>query len=687
MNIDNIYSREKTLKTEKEKIELSKYENVIPMFDIYNYSVQLINKNDVYNKLSNYHFRFIDQNIYNWLISKEKKLKEKRELIAEKHKILANVTKSIKFLNNYNFEILNDTSKKVLFKYSPQLGLNTTMCQRNSFNPYFKHLKPYYTKNELINLGKNMGLKIDLHIEDLLDPDVHYDICKKVSKNDVSNKVLFGHTKYIFENEGVYMIKYYSLYGSYFLNKMLRSSYENTKKIGNKSYPKILIDLSKNMQTLIKNAPEMDKDYFIYRFVTSDDYIKDLNIGDYFIDPGFVSATRDPFYNAGSSQIFGMILIKIHIPKGKKGVGLFVENFSHFVLEQEIIFNPFSKFKLISINKNFKYYHINKQFENRIQTKYEFIYEESLDQDINIPISTLPILDIDFINADIEGSSLLQKLEDLTNRFFNKNREIKINDIVFYYQWFDSYSEYSKFYQNKTKHGLNLVSYNSNVQPNLWIEFGENMFINYYNKFNQVTDLLKDDKIIDIVSKIAYKIGYKNAFISCNYVDFTRFKNNYPDATKKYLMSHSFCFDFYNYLKNGIKRFDEADQVHSIFSWWKLDMLKRKKVDILVKNDRSDWLNYILENNKITTCSDLYIIVIEKYFDKYLNLEKRLSLLYEKDTNPFILKYFELDTYQYLYNLNIIDETSFYNTDDVIKNIIYSKDDYMSIYREKQRSQ
>ena len=92
------------------------------------------------------------------------------------------------------------------------------------------------------------------------------------------------------------------------------------------------------------------------------------------MDNGFTSTTRDPFYSPGLNGNFGLILIKIKIPKNKKGVGLFIENFSLFPNEQEFLLYPYSKLKLISKNDNFKYYHTNKEFEKLIHVKYEFEY-------------------------------------------------------------------------------------------------------------------------------------------------------------------------------------------------------------------------------------------------------------------------------------------------------------------------
>ena len=62
-----------------------------------------------------------------------------------------------------------------------------------------------------------------------------------------------------------------------------------------------------------------------------------IKVGEKFIDKGFISTTRDPFYSPGIDGEFGLILLKINIPKNKKGVGLFIENFSMFPQEEEFL--------------------------------------------------------------------------------------------------------------------------------------------------------------------------------------------------------------------------------------------------------------------------------------------------------------------------------------------------------------
>jgi len=191
--------------------------------------------------------------------------------------------------------------------------------------------------------------------------------------------------------------------------------------------------------------------------------------------------------------------------------------------------------------------------------------------------------------------------------------------------------------------------------------------------------------LIDFISKFGHAFKYSHSYISCNYSDFSNFRNNYFEATQNYTKFSFFCLDFYNYLKKNIKRFHNNDYVDSVFSWWKLDVLKRKKITEIAKNDLSDWINEISNKEKITYCSELLIIVVEKYFHKYPNLEKRLSLLYEKNTNPFVLKFYKLNNLTYLHSNNYISEQSFYDNDEEIKKLIFSRDDYISIYGEVER--
>ena len=362
--IRRIFNLEIKLKNKEDKIKLSKYEDLIPMYDIYSQKIYPINKENVHTRLIEHHYRFINDEVYQWIQNLYNKY-SKDLILGPKFKYLIDI------MNNYNIPTLIETSYKTLYKYSPTLGLLVSICKRNSFNPYIYHLKPYYTKLELIKLGKNMNIiEENINRENLIEQPVHYEICKIVSNNDVSFNQIKKHHQYILDNNFISWICFYSFTGSFIFNNYLRNI-----KTNNKSSDYIHPIFYKGLETIIKymkDSPPLDNNYDIYRFVWDDSFIKELKEGDIFIDNGFTSTTRDPFYSPGLNGNFGLILIKIKISKNIKGMGLFIENFSLFPKEEEFLLPPYSKLKLISKNKNFKYYHTNPEFEKIINRKYEF---------------------------------------------------------------------------------------------------------------------------------------------------------------------------------------------------------------------------------------------------------------------------------------------------------------------------
>jgi hypothetical protein len=214
------------------------------------------------------------------------------------------------------------------------LGLSVSICKRNSFNPYIKHLVPYYTKSELIKLGQNMDI-IDqnINLQELVNYEIHFDICKKVSFNDVSFNEILKHHNYIIKSNSIGWICFYSFFGSFLFNKFLRSElpinshfYHGLKKIIN----------------MFQNTPVLDNDYYMYRFIWDDKFLDKLSINDIFVDYGFMSTTRDPFYSPGLYGDFGLILLKIKIPKNK--VGIYMGIFNFFITLPQIVNGIFGGF-------------------------------------------------------------------------------------------------------------------------------------------------------------------------------------------------------------------------------------------------------------------------------------------------------------------------------------------------------
>ena len=184
INLDFIYkifNLKLKLKKESDKIKLSEYEDMIPMYDIYSQKIYPINKINIHYRLIDSDYRFINEEVYRWLSNLYEKY-SMDPILGPRYKYNLDV------MENYNIKILIETSYKTLYKYSPLLGLKVSICKKNSFNPFIYHLKPYHTKLELIKLGQNMNLfkNKELSPEELIDMDLHYSICLSVSKNDVS---------------------------------------------------------------------------------------------------------------------------------------------------------------------------------------------------------------------------------------------------------------------------------------------------------------------------------------------------------------------------------------------------------------------------------------------------------------------------------------------------------------------
>jgi hypothetical protein len=266
------------------------------------------------------------------------------------------------------------------------------------------HLNPYYTKNELIKLGMNNMLIKKLEPSNLVDKKLHYEICKKVSKNDISYETIINHMRHIIENNCINWIVFYSMTGSYLINSILRNKSKMPEYMFN--------GLEKIIDTM--NKVELPNNYYFYRFVWDDEFLKHLRIGDTFIDNGILSTTRDPFYSPGLKMDFGLVLLRINIPEHIKGSGLLIENFSMFPKEEEFLIPPFSKLKLKAKDEKATYYHINKKFEKLIKKRYEFdlvsIKNNEIDKIIIEPIENIP--EIDIYKLELEGNDRISLFDD-----------------------------------------------------------------------------------------------------------------------------------------------------------------------------------------------------------------------------------------------------------------------------------
>lgn len=630
--IERIFNRKTTIKNKKEKEELSKYTEYIPMYDIYSDSIYPIANENLSYRLLKCHYRFITDEIKQWIQNKL----DKTEDVSKIQKYKDNLA----IIDCYDLDTLEKTSYETLYRYSPDLGLSISICKRNSFHPFSTHLTPYYTKLELIRLGMNNRIIKKIDPSNLTDKSLHYSICKKVSKNDISSITISEHMKAIIDNNCIGWIQYYSMTGSYIFNKILRESLPINRSLYD--------GLMKIIDTM--NNVSLPDDYYFYRFVWDDDYIGKLKIGQTFTDKGFTSTTRDPFYSPGIKKDFGLILVRINIPKKIKGNGLLIEDFSMFPKEEEYLMKPGSKLKLLSKDTKTTYYHIDEKFEKLIKKRYEFVLVDTSDK-IKLTVvedSTIPSIDISSIKLDgydrFEVFTQFRKQCDSIGQFSYKDR-------IFITEFFDSTSSYQHLFYNKTKDGMNTTLYHEGY-PLISIECGDKMVVNYlktkcYYDTSYYNDTKLDDEMVDnIVSMYSRIFNYSDCIIFFEYNNFVEFKDNYTHDIE-YLSINLYCKTIYDYIKT--KTITKNKYYKFEYGFWKIDKIIKMDVP-------EDILNRLPSSIKRKLkWGELFIEVVEKYFYLYHKMEEWFNTYHD---NLFRNNFYTFNTMLYLKSLGYTSDVS-----------------------------
>jgi hypothetical protein len=668
---------------EKIKIELSEIEGKIPLYDIYTSNLYLINPENLYYRITYNHYRFPTKKLLDSL-QEEFKNKNKIGDIVEDRKI-DKFNLMIKFLNNFNLNILESTFYRTMYKSSPELGKNLLFCKRPSFNKYIHNSKPYYSRIEVINMARNMGLKVDLRY---LTDEIIEDLCLQVRKNDINQQILIEHQKYIIKSNLLGLIQYYTVQGSSNLNSYLRNP--NFSKIKNETYNEII----KNLWTLCLNAPSFDNTYIIYRFIHDDSFLSDLKIGDEFQDKGFMSSTRDPFYKSDSYS-FGFILLKIRIPKNIKGVGLCLEGCSHFPNEQEIIFPPLTRFKLLSRDSDIDYFHTDLNINTKIKTKYEFEWVSNEKPKLNFNKSDDNLKLIDFSGKPESKSLVLaERIKRFNSQSLSSTGRFLINvnnkEFTVIAENYNSLSAYKNFYGIKTESGYSLYCIYNNYLL-FFIELGsvnnsDQLHVNYYVRYNTLNkeQIITNTEFITLLSEIGYYFSVDKIIIYSEYKPcFTFNKSNNDEIIGNY------CEDFYLYLKENKKRFFDENiieiELSTAFSYYDLDQLKQIKVENFFTKIDTELYQiydkaYKLENNNSSIADYLIWIIENKCYliDKFL---EKLKSVYIK-INPFKRDMYILNPYTFLYNRGKFNAYSnyYYETElDERDNILIRTDEYKRI--------
>jgi len=656
------------------KKRLSNLDNYIPLYDIYSQNLYIIPNYDVYTRIIKYNYRFPTEELY------MKLLKQKKELDVIKNDDMDVLTKrkyvkltlALDFLKYFDLDILFKTYTSMIYLHTENIGKNITTCMKPSFISHYSHLEPYYTRSEIINMVLNLGVK--------LEEDKYYDttdinkLCKIIMTNDITSKILLEHHNYIINNNRVGLVQYYTLQGSTYINKYLRKliSYEYKNRV--------LESIIYPMWELINSAPEFDKKYTLYRFIPDDSFLRNLNIGDIHTEQGFMSTTRDPFFRS-SIYKFGFVLLKINIPAKMKGVALCVETISHFNHEQEIILAPESMFRLDKKDEKIIYYHTDEKFNSLIKIRYEFTYigKKPVSQ-IDRPLYLEERPHINFLKLESPNTiSLEEKIrffyKQCLNQMFQYDVVIGNRKYTIVTERYDSTETYKKFYALESNNGLLFYTIYDNYML-FMIEIGEekngnrSMYVNYRAKYSMldITEIIGNENFITFISSVAYYFNIPLVLIfaeykACEEIRMKISKEKKTDPKEENYMGGSYCYDYYIYLKNNIKKYEKNKflnvELRPKFSYYQLDKIRTiDYTEALRKND-PDKLFHIYEKIYMPTdpkhnLAGFYIWIIENkcYLTKLL-IEK-FTRIYKVD-NPFVYDYYILDPSTFLYNRKHID--------------------------------
>jgi hypothetical protein len=668
---------------EELKKNISRIDNYIPLYDIFSKNIYLIKPEDIYDKIKNHFYRPLTNQLFNYI----KEIKTKDTKYEEKLK------KNIKFMNNFDLDILEETYIKTFYYQSNNIGKNFTLCIKPSFLPFIDN-NPYYNRDELINIGLNLKIiKEDdtIYKEDKLDK-----LCDKVSNDDIDSDTLLNHYLYIQENNVKYFLKYYSFMGSYQMNYYLRNKSIKDPIIEN------YIEIFHN---IISKSPLFNNEYYVYRLINKDDYLQDIKIGEIFEDKSFISTSRNPFYNP-KDNAFGLILLKIKLPKNKEGVGICMENYSLFPEEQEIILNP-CRLKLLSINKT-TYYHIDKKAQRSIKKIYEFEYISSIkldinnitknyDNEINIPVIDLFNTQINEKNIDekFEGFSKMLPLINTSKRFYIEinNKKIllnvnKMSDKRIYEKFF--FLQKIKYDSEDIIDQLYLTHQDEKTgEILLFIEIKDVISVNYLQKFTGCNKEFNDNNLLDLISGISKLFETYSVIIHPNFKPFStiidvkpsEYKyviNNVTDAdTIKRLGNDIILYnnDLINYLLTKKERFDSI-HIKMNYRKYMLDKLNNIAVEEIFTEENYE-IYSIIKKEKLKNLNELLIFIFKNYFymlDKviyYINIYFDDKLIINK-------LYYIMESANYLFEKNKITYTI--NVDNSIMNNYINK---LNVYNVK----
>lgn len=650
------------------KKTISLFEQLVPLYDIRFNHVYLINNTNVYERIFKDDYRFVDKVFYQELTE----IPEPSDFDVE----------NIRILSHYDFDVLQQTYFKIFYQ-SFVISSYITSCRRPSFHAGMDHIMPYYTINELYYLAFDWGL-----IQSAKQSNTELnELCKKISQYDIPSKTLIDHQMYIYDSKSIGLVKHYSLFGSYFINVYLRKHKccfldSKPESLTNSSEDffddQVIRDLDLEnqiniMTNLIRLAPPFVRSHTVYRFVSTDNYLRHLKIGNVYQDPSFMSTTRNPFYYK-ENYTFGYILIKIVLPANIQGVGICIEAYSNFPREEEIVLPPTTKYRLISIQEDTNFEAYQHVLENQL-VKRKYVFEwvgNGYTETGKLPVVSIPhgyeppIQMINFKellkNPDIKHTYISERLKYFRTTYVNQNNQFKSEIAGSVYTFnidsYDASSVYKPFFYYEVSDGIMITtSHPKYGNINLILELGTEIHVNYYFRYGTSDSkrILNLDRPewIEWFSLLAYSLGSRSVVIHPDYV--VQYNENDTIQMKQMKTRFTYPNNIYAYLKHGTKIFKDQILVVPKFDYGQLDYLSKVPVSDVVKVIDRNELYRVAQTSGITNMRDFYLYIVEQDPKLLATLVEQTDRIYAPEVNPFYNSHYELDAWAYLNAMGYID--------------------------------
>ena len=217
--------------------------------------------------------------------------------------------------------------------------INTRKSKKVPDMTYKEWYNKYVNGDNSNTLGYNI---IREEITPLTDEELKY---QDPYQNILKTKNYSDWEKNISSKEQIAINNYTSCNYYEDVNNLLRGTYNCDDKKYKEELENII---NYTNQALSKFTTE--KDYTVYRGTYARHGVENFKIGDTFIlDKGFSSATFSEQITEDFSGGDGCVLYRIRVPKGKN-VGAYIDKFSMNKGEEEFLFKPNTKFRLLKIN-------------------------------------------------------------------------------------------------------------------------------------------------------------------------------------------------------------------------------------------------------------------------------------------------------------------------------------------------